>query len=255
MAVETKVKIVVEVGTTINAFQTFTSANRIITRKRICHLLPQGFLFVSVNYRLIPQVDIMTPLQDTANAIAWIHSHIAENGGDPARIHISGHSAGAHHVAIIGTNHPFLKAAGKDLGILKSVMVLDTQVLDVKRLIGNESLMANERGAASYVKSFGIDEEVWSQSSPIVNVAKGKQLPPFIISYSHGTEEADTSESRKLQADAFSQALTEAGIRNQVISATDRSHGEIKARFGTAQDDITQATMRFIESKSLNAHN
>lgn len=203
----------------------------------------QEFILVSLNYRLIPQVDILTQLQDTANAIAWIHSHIAEYGGDPTRIHIGGHSAGAHHVAIVGTNERFLNAAGKDLSILKSVLVLDTQVLDTK------TLLANGKSGAKYGQTFGTDEKILSQISPIANVAKSKMIPPFIISYSHGTEGDNTTESRTLQANAFSHALTEAGIRNLVVPATDRSHGEINARFGTAEDNVTQATMRFIESK------
>src|SRR5262249_49488468 len=54
----------------------------------------KGFVFVSSNYRLLPEVDIATIVCDVAKSIRWVHDHIAEHGGDPNRLLIMGHSAG-----------------------------------------------------------------------------------------------------------------------------------------------------------------
>ncbi|WP_202921109.1 alpha/beta hydrolase [Anatilimnocola aggregata] len=56
----------------------------------------KGFIFVSVNYRFVPQVTVKEMTADIAKAIKWVHGHAAKNGGDPDSIFVAGHSAGAH---------------------------------------------------------------------------------------------------------------------------------------------------------------
>src|SRR5262245_4156475 len=60
----------------------------------------KGFVFVSTNYRLLPSVDMATIVRDVARSIRWVHDHIAEHGGDPRRLFIMGHSAGAQLAAL-----------------------------------------------------------------------------------------------------------------------------------------------------------
>src|SRR4051812_30982781 len=59
------------------------------------YFMDKGFVFVSTNYRLLPAVDMATIVRDVAKAVRWVHDHIAEHGGDPERILVMGHSAGA----------------------------------------------------------------------------------------------------------------------------------------------------------------
>lgn len=59
----------------------------------------QGMVGVNVNYRLAPQNPFPEAARDLAAAIAWVRSNIARHGGDPDRIVLFGHSAGANHVA------------------------------------------------------------------------------------------------------------------------------------------------------------
>ena len=56
--------------------------------------MDKGFVFVSTNYRLLPNVDMGTIVRDIAKSIRWVHDHIAEYGGDPKRLFVMGHSAG-----------------------------------------------------------------------------------------------------------------------------------------------------------------
>src|SRR5687768_17359237 len=46
----------------------------------------RGFVFVSTNYRLLPAVDMGTIIRDIARSLRWVHTHIAEHGGDPQRV-------------------------------------------------------------------------------------------------------------------------------------------------------------------------
>src|SRR2546430_15312317 len=47
--------------------------------------MDKGFVFVSTNYRLWPNVDMGTIVRDVAKAVGWVHTHISEYGGGPAR--------------------------------------------------------------------------------------------------------------------------------------------------------------------------
>jgi acetyl esterase/lipase len=61
--------------------------------------MDKGFVCVSTNYRLLPSVDMATIVRDVARSIHWVHDHIAEYGGDPKRVLVMGHSAGAQLAA------------------------------------------------------------------------------------------------------------------------------------------------------------
>src|SRR4051794_31238868 len=45
--------------------------------------MDKGFVFVSVNYRLLPAVDMGTLTRDVAKAFRWVEDHVAEYGGGP----------------------------------------------------------------------------------------------------------------------------------------------------------------------------
>ena len=92
--------------------------------------LREGFVLVSVNYRLAPQVKFDAQAQDVAAAIAWVHKHAKEYGGDPSRMFTMGHSAGAHLVALVGTDESYLRAQGLSLAALRGVVPLDTEVYE-----------------------------------------------------------------------------------------------------------------------------
>jgi len=65
---------------------------------------------VGLDYRLSPAVVHPAHVEDVAAGIAWVHNHIAEYGGDPTRVFLLGHSAGAHLVALVATTPDYLQA-------------------------------------------------------------------------------------------------------------------------------------------------
>lgn len=73
-----------------------------------------GYVAVLPDYRLYPQVRFPAFLDDAAAAVAWVQSHAAHYGGDPHRIVLMGHSAGAHMAAMLAVNHVYLRRAGVD---------------------------------------------------------------------------------------------------------------------------------------------
>ncbi|HXD98492.1 MAG TPA: alpha/beta hydrolase [Candidatus Acidoferrum sp.] len=64
-------------------------------------LRPAGALTVAVNYGLVPSIDLDELVRQCRAAVAFVHRHAREWGGDPERISVSGHSAGGHLVAML----------------------------------------------------------------------------------------------------------------------------------------------------------
>ncbi|MCB1228848.1 MAG: alpha/beta hydrolase [Verrucomicrobiae bacterium] len=77
-------------------------------------LLNRGVGVVSANYRLSPLVESPEYLEDAAATVAWVFHHIEEYGGDPARIFVSGHSAGGYLASMVGLDKSYLAEFGID---------------------------------------------------------------------------------------------------------------------------------------------
>ncbi len=77
-------------------------------------LAARGFLTVVPDYRLYPAVRFPAFLEDNAAAVAWTKANIARYGGDPKRIFLMGHSAGAYNVAMLTLDKQWLGADGLD---------------------------------------------------------------------------------------------------------------------------------------------
>jgi acetyl esterase/lipase len=79
-----------------------------------------GFVGVNITYRLAPQFPWPAGAKDVAAAVQWVADKIGERGGDPARIYLMGHSAGAVHVASYVSHPEFYKV--RDGGLKGAIM-------------------------------------------------------------------------------------------------------------------------------------
>ena len=84
----------------------------------------QGFVTVVADYRLVPEVRFPAFVQDSALAVRWVRDHIAEFGGDPRRITLAGHSAGAYNAAMLALDGHFLTDAGVDPRTIRAAALL-----------------------------------------------------------------------------------------------------------------------------------
>jgi acetyl esterase/lipase len=84
----------------------------------------QGFVVVIPDYRLVPNVRFPTFVEDGARAVRWTRDHIAQFGGDPGRINISGHSAGSYIGAMLSLDRHFLNDAGVDPSVVRAAALL-----------------------------------------------------------------------------------------------------------------------------------
>ena len=196
----------------------------------------RGYVFVSVNYRLFPEATIKEMAGDLAKALRWVHGHAEEFGGDPDRIFVMGHSAGAQLAALVCTDHSYLKSEGVSPSILKGCVPVDGDTYDVPVQIATVS----ERTAGVYRQKFG-DEASQKDLSPVTHVARDKGIPPFLILHV-----ADHPETRG-QSQRLARALKEAGVSARAYPAEGKDHGTINSDLGKPGDVPTNALFEFLD--------
>jgi arylformamidase len=206
--------------------------------------MDKGFVFVSTNYRLLPHVEMGTIVHDIARSIHWVHDHIAEYGGDPQRLLIMGHSAGAQLAALVCTDDHYLKLEGLSLAIIKGCVPVDGDTYDVPAIIETAETRRRVHGQpqATYGhrEKFGNDPAKHRDLSAVTHVAKGKGIPPFLIM--HVAEHPDTS----AQAQRLAGVLKSAGVTVRVFGAQESTHNKINADLGVPDNPGTKALFEFV---------
>lgn len=134
---------------------------------KTAHFTGQGWAFASANYRLVPQATVEQQAADIAAAIAWARANAAANGLDPDRIVLMGHSAGAHLVALVGTDPRYLAAAAVPIGAVKGVVLLDGAGYDIAGQMARPGNLV----AGMYDAAFGKDVARQKALSPTLHAA------------------------------------------------------------------------------------
>lgn len=204
----------------------------------------KGFVFVSTNYRLLPNVDMGTIIRDIAKSIHWVHDHVAEYGGDPKRIFVMGHSAGAQLAALVCIDDRYLKAEGLTLAIIKGCVPVDGDTYDVPAIIETAETRRRVHGQpqakVGHREKFGNDPAKHRDFSAVTHVARDKGIPPFLIM--HVAEHPDTS----AQAQRLATVLRSAGVPVKLYGAQESNHGKINADLGLPEDPGTMALFEFV---------
>ncbi|MFN0195241.1 MAG: alpha/beta hydrolase, partial [Planctomycetaceae bacterium] len=153
-------------------------------------LTERGFVFVSTNYRLLPDVTMDVLTRDVAKSLGWVHKNIAEYGGDPQRIFVGGHSAGAQLAALICTDDRYLKEEGVSFDVLKGCVPVDGDTYDIPKIImtaeHRQTLYGGKMFTFGHRQKFGNDPEKHIDFSAVTHVAKDKGIPPFLLLYFPG---------------------------------------------------------------------
>ena len=202
-----------------------------------------GFVFVAMNYRLLSHVEMGEIIRDIAKSLRWVHEHIAEHGGDPERVLVMGHSAGAQLAALICTDDRYLKAEGLSLAMIKGCVPVDGDTFDIPAMITIAEIRCQlhhlPQPKNGHRVKFGSDPEKHIDFSAVTHIAKGKGIPPFLIL--HVGEHPDTS----AQAQRLETALQESEIPVRRFGASDTTHSRINNNLGTDNDPATKALFEF----------
>lgn len=217
--------------------------------KRMVALKPKaftdaGFVFVSINHRLLPTVDMAAITGDVARALGWVHKNIATHGGDPTRLLVMGHSSGGQLAALMCTDDRYAKAEGFSLTMIRGCVPVDADTFDIPAIIE----VAETRARVHHLplptyghrQKFGNDPAKHRDFSTVTHVARNKGIPPFLILHIAGHPDTG-AQARRLAA-----VLDGAGISAKVVAGRETTHATINDNIGAANDPVTKELFAFV---------
>ncbi|WP_341365604.1 alpha/beta hydrolase [Yoonia sp. BS5-3] len=185
-----------------------------VWQNKAAYWTARGYLFVSVNTRLLPDAHPTQQAQDLAAAMAFIQQNAARVGGNPDQIILMGHSAGAHVAALLATRNDLRRAAG--VQPWAGTIVLDTAALDLETVM-------NDDPARLYLQAFGRGADYWRAASPLRHISR--QEGPFLVVCSALRDDACPA------AESFAQAAAAQRV-DVTIAPQPLSHAQINRRLG-----------------------
>jgi acetyl esterase/lipase len=186
-----------------------------------------------------------TIVHDVAKSIRWTHDHIAKYDGDPKRIFVMGHSAGAQLAALVCTDDRYLKDEGLSLSIIKGCVPVDGDTYDIPAIIEVAETRWRVHGLPKakfgHREKFGNDPAKHRDFSAVTHVTRDKGIPPFLILHVAG--HPDTT----AQALRLGNVLKEAGLAATVFAARETTHTKINADLCQPDDPATRLMFEFLD--------
>jgi len=147
------------------------SMSRVVDAKVAHWVGERGYIVVSINYRMVPDVDAQAQARDVARALAAVQARAGEWGGDASRVVLMGHSAGAHLVALLSADPT--RAAAEGAGPWRGTVVLDSAAIDTVTLMSRRHLRF-------YDRVFGADPAYWRSVSPTAALTP-RAVPTLVV--------------------------------------------------------------------------
>jgi acetyl esterase/lipase len=178
-------------------------------------LVENGFAVATVDYRLAPDFQFPSNIQDVKAAVRFLRAHAADYQLDKNRFGAWGSSAGGHLVALLALAGP---AAGWDVGDNLDQSSAVQAVVDwfgPTNFLGLDSAPASSRETVA--RAFGNDSLRWRQGSPLFMVHKG--APPFMIMHGRRDKLVPLQQSQVLH-----DSLTQAGVVSRLVVVENAGH-------------------------------
>lgn len=208
-------------------------------------LTQRGFVFVSTNYRLLPEVEMDVLIGDVARSLGWVHKNIAKYGGDPSRIFVGGHSAGAQLAALICIDERWVEREGVPFSVLKGSIPVDGDTYDIPKIImtaeHRQAIYGGEMPTFGHRQKFGNDPKKHVDFSAVTHVARDKGIPPFLILYFSGNP------ATRAQAGRLENVLKAAGIPVKAYGKRDSNHSRLNNDLGKPDDPATVELYEFLD--------
>jgi len=186
-----------------------------------------GMVGVNMTYRLAPQAPWPAAQEDLAAAIRWVRANIAAHGGDPARIFLMGHSAGASHSAMYLGLKQFHAADGP--GIAGAIFV--SAYYDLARVTPNPT----------FRQYHGQDAAQYAGRSPLPGLLETR------VPVLYAVAQYDTPDFNR-QADIMKDALCRAGRCPRFLMLTNHSHMSEIYSVNTADVGLTDEILAFVRA-------
>lgn len=140
------------------------------------HLPQRGYAYASIDYRLVPAATVEQQAEDVAHALRALLDRAASLGIDRKKAVLMGHSAGAHLVALVGTDERYLRSAGLTFADVAGVVPNDGAAYEVPSQIRD----AGRRARRMYTDAFGSNPVRQRVLSPTDN-AESPNVRAFLL--------------------------------------------------------------------------
>ncbi len=187
------------------------------------HYPAEGYAFASINYRLVPAATVEQQAADVASAVKALLARADTLGIDQRRVVLTGHSAGAHLVALVGTDESYLKGAGLSFANISGIIPIDGAAYDVPAQMADGPQIMQ----GTYSQAFGTDPARQKSLSPTFQTG-APNAPEFLLLYVQRPDGVR-------QANALGAALKAGGTRVEIGSFPGeglKGHAEINRRLG-----------------------
>lgn len=195
----------------------------------------RGMAFASTNYRLVPAVTPEDQARDIARAISQLRKSSDRLGFDPDRIILMGHSAGAHLVALIGTDDRYLREAGVPFSAVQGVILLDGAGYDVQR----QMQAAQGRLKSIYEAAFTLDRARQIELSPTSHAGVPNVRNWLIL-------HAERREDARSQAQSLAKLLDHSGSAVAVVPVPNSTHMTVNRDAGQAGSFVAGRIQSFL---------
>ncbi|MFT3805903.1 alpha/beta hydrolase [Arenimonas sp.] len=192
-------------------------------------LADSGALTLVPDYGKAPAHPFPDFMHDAAHAVAWARANAARHGGDPQRIFVVGHSAGAHIAALLAADARYLAEAG----------LAPADLAGVVGLSGPYDFLPITNAELREV--FG-DEGQWPATQP-VNFVDGDE-PPFLLMHGLKDRLVDPRNSERL-----ARRLGARGVPAQLRELPDSGHVGMLIDFAKPGSPLLRNTLEWMRTQ------
>lgn len=203
--------------------------NTAVVKNKVAYWTKRGWIFISINYRLLPDATVQQQTQDIATALIYIQNHASDWHANPKQLVLMGHSAGAHLVSLLSTRPSWITTQPQ---AWQTTIALDSAAYDIEKIM-------QSRHAHFYDQAFGNQSSNWKALSPALQIHQA--LPTFLAVCS-----TTRPDQPCIQAQQFIQLAQRFGTQAQLL-ALPLSHIEINRSLGKS-NKYTEAVHQFIQN-------
>jgi acetyl esterase len=190
-----------------------------------------GVLAVNLEFRLAPETTYPGGTDDIAAGVAWVRTHIAKYGGDPLRVFLMGHSAGAAHAAHYAYDRSFHPPGGPGIA---GLIVVSGRVR-----AENSASNPNAKRVEAY---YGVDA-ARMESGSAVNHVTAESVATMIAMAEFENPLLDVH-----CAELFYRLSSATGRAPRLVWMAGHNHTSIVAHFNTAEDRLGREILAFMRS-------
>jgi arylformamidase len=209
-----------------------------VTKNQVPWFTDRGWIYVSINYRLAPGVGYREMARDVSAAVGWVQRAIRDYGGDPDRINMMGHEAGAHLAALVTLDPTYFSEAGVNGDKpIKSVSLYNGLGFDIPSMM-DSSVDTDVR--RRIIQAIGETPDSWKLASPAAHITSytGSKFP-FLIQF------VPEDTGAQAQASILKRGLRDAGWVARSWAA-DETDDTVVADVGVFNEPVMQVQLDFL---------